>query len=107
MPKDVVEVELKIKSKWGKYTLLRDFYTRTEKYRPWERADKCTRIYSQRRTTQQTKTREPQDSKGATTSTDSGISPQAMVEAFLLGFSLIPITYRMVLIIQVTVMQKL
>ena len=50
MPKDVVEVELKIKTKWGKYTLLKDFYTRTEKYRPWERADQCVRIHSKRRT---------------------------------------------------------
>ena len=73
MLKDVVEVELKIKTKWGKYTLLRDFHTRTEKYRPWERANKCTRIYCQRRTTQKTKTRDPQDSAGNTTSTYSGM----------------------------------
>ena len=73
MLKDVVEVEMKIKTKWGKYTLLRDFHTMTEKYRPWERADKCTRIYSQRRTTCQTKTIDPQDSAGNTTSTYSGM----------------------------------
>ena len=61
IPKDVVQVEMKIKTKWGKYTLHRDVYTRTEKYRPWERVDKHARIYSQRRTTHQTKTGVPQD----------------------------------------------
>ena len=32
MPKDVVEVELKVKTKWGKYTLIKDFHGRTERY---------------------------------------------------------------------------
>ena len=32
IPKDAVEVELKIKTKWGKFTLHTDQYTRTEKY---------------------------------------------------------------------------
>ena len=71
MSNDVVEVELKIKTKWRKYTLLRDFYTRTEKYRPWERANKHTRIYTQRRMTQQMKAKEVQDSAGTTTDSDT------------------------------------
>ena len=101
MPKDMVEVEMKIKTKWGKYTLLRDFYTRTGKYRPWERDDKHARIYSQRRTTCQTKTRDPQNSVGNTTSTDSGMYiPTRYGKGILLRYSLIPM-------IQVIVMQKL
>ena len=72
MPKDVVEVEMKIKTKWGKYTLLSDFYMRTQKYRPCEGANKHARIYSQRRTSCQTKTTDTQDSVGNTTSTDTG-----------------------------------
>ena len=70
MPKDVVEVELNIKTKCGKYMLLKDFYTRTEKYRPWQRADLCARIHFRRRMPHQEKAREPHNSVGNTT--DSG-----------------------------------
>ena len=49
IPKDVIEVELKIYTKWGKYTLLKDFYTRMEKYRPWDRASHWVRIHYRRR----------------------------------------------------------
>ena len=73
LPKDVVQVELKIKTKWGKYALLKDFHSRTEKYRPWKRADKCTRIHSQRRMPCQGRAKDPHDSVDNTTSTDSGL----------------------------------
>ena len=33
IPADALEVELKIKTKWGKFTLHTDQFTRTEKYR--------------------------------------------------------------------------
>ena len=49
MPKDVVEVELKVKTKWGKYTLIKDFHTRTEKYCSWDSADHRARIHARRR----------------------------------------------------------
>ena len=48
MPKDIIEVELKIKTKWGKFILHMDQQTRTEKYRPWKMAS-CCRIHSRRR----------------------------------------------------------
>ena len=35
IPADALEVELKIKTKWGKLTLHTDQFTRTEKYRVW------------------------------------------------------------------------
>ena len=35
IPKDAIKVELKIKTKWGKFTLHTDQFTRTEKYRAW------------------------------------------------------------------------
>ena len=47
-PKDVIEVELKIKTKWGKFTLHTDQHTRMEKYRPWKMASHH-RIHSRRR----------------------------------------------------------
>ena len=48
MPKDIVEVKLKIKTKWGKFILCTDHHTRTEKYRPWNKVGHC-RIHSRRR----------------------------------------------------------
>ena len=48
IPKDVIEVELKIKTKWGKFTLHTDQHTRTEKYRPWKKVSHC-RIHSRRK----------------------------------------------------------
>ena len=45
---DALEVELKIKTKWGKFTLHMDQITRTEKYRAWRKASKC-KIHSRRR----------------------------------------------------------
>ena len=48
MPKDVIEIELKIKTKLGKFTLHADQHTRTEKCRPWKMASHC-RIHSRRR----------------------------------------------------------
>ena len=48
MPKDVVEVKLKIKTKWGKFILHTDHHMRMEKYRPWKKVPHC-RIHSGRR----------------------------------------------------------
>ena len=66
IPKEVIEVELKIKTKWGKYTLLKDFHTRMEKYRPWDRGSHWVRIHSRKRTPHHQKV------VGNTISTDSG-----------------------------------
>ena len=49
LAKDTVEVELKVKRKWGKYTLIEDRYSRTEKFHPWDRADRRVRINTRRR----------------------------------------------------------
>ena len=49
MPQDIVEVKLKIETKWGRFTLLKDFHTRMEKYRPWNKASHRVRIHSRRR----------------------------------------------------------
>ena len=48
IPADALEVELRIKTKWGKFTLHTDQFTRTEKYRAWRKASKC-KIHSRRR----------------------------------------------------------
>ena len=48
MPADMVEMELKIKTRRGKYTLHKDTNTRTERYHPWERVDKRSKIHTRR-----------------------------------------------------------
>ena len=48
IPADALEVELKIKTKWGKFTLNMDQFTRTEKYRARRKANRC-KIHSRRR----------------------------------------------------------
>ena len=58
--------------KWGKYTLLKDFFTRTEKYRSWDRADKHARIYTKRRSPCQERVKDAQESMHSTTSTHLG-----------------------------------
>ena len=35
MPAEVLEVEIKVKTKWGKFSMFQDTHTRTEKYHTW------------------------------------------------------------------------
>ena len=50
IPKNTVKVELKIKTTRGKYTLNKDTYTRTERYHPWNRANRRAQIHTKKRT---------------------------------------------------------
>ena len=65
MPGDTLEVEIKVKTKWGKYTMFQDFYTHTEKYCSWDRADRRSSVCPRRRRTPQ---REVHSSHDNTTS---------------------------------------
>ena len=49
IPTNTVEVELKIKTTWGKYTFTKDTCTRTERYCPWDRVDKRAKIHMKKR----------------------------------------------------------
>ena len=51
MPADTLEVEIKVKNKWGKYSMFQDTYTRTEKYCAWDRADRRSSVRTRRRRT--------------------------------------------------------
>ena len=51
MPTNMVEVELKIKTTQGKYTLQKDACTRTEKYHPCNRVDSGAKIHIKKRRT--------------------------------------------------------
>ena len=48
MPKNTVKVNLKIKTRWGKYTLNKTMLIRMESYHPWDRADRCVKINASR-----------------------------------------------------------
>ena len=48
---NTVEVELKIKTTRGKYTLIKDAYTRTERYHPWDRADRRAQVHTRKKRT--------------------------------------------------------
>ena len=51
MPDNTLEVEVKVKTKWGKYTLHQDSHTQTEKYYSWDRANRRSHIHTRRRKT--------------------------------------------------------
>ena len=50
IPGNTVEVELKIKTTRGKYTLIKDVHTRTERYHPWYRANRRAKVHTMKRT---------------------------------------------------------
>ena len=47
-PADALEVELKIKTKWGKFTLHTDQFTRTEKYRAWRKGKQMQNTFQKK-----------------------------------------------------------
>ena len=51
MPGDTLEVEIKVKTKWGKYSMFQDTFTHTEKYCTWDRADRRSSMCTRRRRT--------------------------------------------------------
>ena len=40
MPEGALEVEIKVKTTWGKFTMTQNTHTRTEKFRTWEKAQR-------------------------------------------------------------------
>ena len=49
MPDNAVEVEVKIKTTWSKYTLIQDESSWTAKYHSWDRADGRSKIHTKMR----------------------------------------------------------
>ena len=41
MPVGALEVQVKVKTSWGKFTMVQDAHTRMEKYCMWEKAQRC------------------------------------------------------------------
>ena len=50
MPAGALEVQIKVKTTWGKFTMVQDAHTRTEKYHTWEKAQWCPVRSRKRRT---------------------------------------------------------
>ena len=40
MPTGTLEVQIKVKTTWGKFTMVQDAHTRMEKYHMWEKAQR-------------------------------------------------------------------
>ena len=54
MPDNALEVEVKIKTRWGKYTLFQEYlHMHMEKYLFWDRADRRSSVHTRRRRTPQ------------------------------------------------------
>ena len=51
MPAEALEVEIKVKTKWGKFSMIQDIHTRTEKYHAWEKADGRSNVRTRKRKT--------------------------------------------------------
>ena len=51
MPVEALEVEVKVKTTWGKFSMVLDIHTRTEKYCAWEKADGRSNIKTRKRKT--------------------------------------------------------
>ena len=51
MPTEALEVEIKIKTKWEKFSMPQDTHTKTEKYCAWEKADKRSNVRTRKRRT--------------------------------------------------------
>ena len=51
MPAEALEVEIKVITKWGKFSMLQDIDTRTEMYHAWEEADGRSNVRTRKRKT--------------------------------------------------------
>ena len=49
MPAGALEVEVKVKTTWGKFSMVQDIHTGTEKYHTWEKADGRSTIMTRKR----------------------------------------------------------
>ena len=49
MPVGALEVEVKVKTTWGKFSMVQDIHTSTEKYCAWEKADGRSNIKTRKR----------------------------------------------------------
>ena len=73
MPADALEVEIKVKTKWGKFSMLWDTHTRTEKYCTWEKADRRSNVRTRKRRTPHREMRSIHAEDNKTSETDVSV----------------------------------
>ena len=49
MPAEVLEIEIKVKTKWGNFSMIQDIHTRTKKYHAWKKADRRSNVRTRKR----------------------------------------------------------
>ena len=87
MPAEALEVEIQVKTKWGKFSMFQDTYTRTEKYLAWDRADWRSSVRNRRRRTPHREVRSSHEENNTTSETDVPIGqglrypPQVFTDA--------------------------
>ena len=70
MPAEALEVEIKVKTKWGKFSMFQDTHTRTEKYCALEKADRRSNVRTRKRRTPHRETRSIHAEDNTTSETD-------------------------------------
>ena len=73
MPAEALEVDIKVKTKWGKFSMFQDSYTRTEKYCAWDRADRRSSVRARRRRTSHREVRSSHEENNTTSETDVAV----------------------------------
>ena len=66
MPAGALEVQLKVKTTWGKFTMVQDTHTKTEKYHMWEKAQRSHIRSRERRAPHRTTNKQTEDNTSET-----------------------------------------
>ena len=83
MPARTLEVQIKVKTTWGKFTMVQNAHTRMEKYHTWEKAQRCTITSRKRRKHHRMTSMQTEDDASETDiSTGQGFSylPQIFID---------------------------
>ena len=76
MPAGTLEVEVKVKTTWGKFTMVQGTHTRTEGYHAWEKADGRSNVKTRKRKTpHQMTNRQTKDNASETDALRSSQTP--------------------------------
>ena len=66
MPAGALEVQIKVKTTWGKFTMVQDGHTSMEKYHMWENGQRCPTKSRKRRTPHKTTSMQTEDDASET-----------------------------------------
>ena len=70
MPAEALEVEIKVKTKWGKFSMFQDNYNKTEKFCAWKRADMRSSVRARRQRTPNREVGSSHEENNTTSETD-------------------------------------